>query len=120
AKKSKAKKKPVEKPAVAETYCPPIDGAEIVGPAGQSGILKPIMRIKERAPRGEGFANESDHEGDAWNQWFFSQRKYPAKTLPPDAIGKALRGAKRNNTPGHGNATGMLATRALRAAPRGK
>jgi hypothetical protein len=117
AKKSKAKKKPVEKPAVAETYCPPIDGAEIVGPGGQSGILERMMEKKESATRGEGFANESDHEGDAWNQWFFSQRKYPAKTLPPDAIGKALRAAKRNNTSGHWNATGMLATRALAATP---
>jgi hypothetical protein len=118
AKKSKARKKPVEKPAAAETYCPPIDGAEIVGPGGQSGILERMMEKKESATRGEGFANESDHEGDAWNQWFFSQRKYPATTLPPDAIGKALRAAKRNNAP-HATATTAagLATKSIAATP---
>ncbi len=125
AKKSKAKKKPVEKPAAVETYCPPIDGAEMVGPGGQSRILERMLEKREGTTRGEGFANESDHEGDAWNQWFFSQRKYPATTLPPDAIGKALRAAKRNNGPhvtgstgstGTGS-TGTLATRALAATP---
>jgi hypothetical protein len=52
------------------------------------------MEKMERATRGEGLANE----GDRWNEWFYGQRKYPATTLPPDAIGKALRAAKRNNT----------------------
>ena len=56
------------------------------------------MEKMERATRGEGFANE----GDRWNEWFYGQRKYPATTLPPDAIGKALRAAKRNNTPKRG------------------
>ena len=96
AKKSKARKKPVEKPAAAETYCPPIDGAGLVGPGSQSGILERLKEKMESTTRGDGLANEGDHEGEAWNEWFFSQRKYPATTLPPDAIGKALRAAKRN------------------------
>src|ERR1700693_2925805 len=58
-------------------------------------ILQRLMEKMERATRGEGLANE----GDRWNEWFYGQRKYPATTLPPDAIGKALRAAKRNNTP---------------------
>jgi hypothetical protein len=119
-KKSKTQTEPVAAQTNAETYCPPIDGAEIVGPGGQSRILERMLEKREGTTRGEGFANESDHEGDAWNQWFFSQRKYPATTLPPDAIGKALRAAKQHNRPhlnGSAEPTDMLAPRALAATP---
>jgi hypothetical protein len=72
--------------------------AKITGAAAQKNktpILRCLMEKMESTTRGEGFANE----GDRWNEWFYGQRKYPATTLPPDAIGKALRAAKRNNTP---------------------
>lgn len=58
-------------------------------------ILPRLLEKMERATRGEGLAGE----GDPWNKWFYDQRKYPATTLPPDAIGKALRAAKAKNTP---------------------
>src|SRR5262245_30368726 len=58
AKKARTRKKPVATTAAAaETYCPPIDGAELVGPAGQSGILARMMKKMESATRGDGFAN---------------------------------------------------------------
>jgi len=113
-KKTKVKKKPAATETTAETYCPPIDGDALIG--ARPRILDRIMEKMESTTRGE-LANEGDREGEAWNEWFFSQRKYPATTLPPDAIGKALRAAKRNNSPGKGHATGMLAPHALAATP---
>ncbi len=86
--KAKAKK-----PAAAKTACTPEKAA--LAQKSKTSILRRLMEKMERATRGDGFANE----GDRWNEWFYGQRKYPATTLPPDAIGKALRAAKRNNTP---------------------
>jgi hypothetical protein len=86
--KAKAKK-----PAAAKTACTPEKAA--LARKSKTPILRRLMEKMERATRGDGLANE----GDRWNEWFYGQRKYPATTLPPDAIGKALRAAKRNNTP---------------------
>jgi hypothetical protein len=78
---------------------------------GKTPILQRLMEKMERATRGNGFANE----GDRWNEWFYGQRKYPAATLPPDAIGKALRAAKRNNT--RKQQTGGVSVSAALAVP---
>ena len=114
AKKSKAKKKPVAEQAATEAYCPPIDGDAVL--AGKGRILDRLMEKRESTTRGEGFANEGDREGEGWNKWFYGQRKYPATTLPPDAIGKALRAAKENNKPGQRSGSATLQRRALAAA----
>ena len=109
--KTKAKKPAVEsttKPAAESTTCLP-DAT----PEGKPRILDRLMEKMESATRGDGFANEGDRT-DRWNEWFYGQRKYPATTLPPDAIGKALRAAKRNNSPqGKTGALHALSTQAV-------
>ena len=114
AKKSKAKKKPVATEVAIEAYCPPIDGDALL--ASKPRVLDRMMEKMESPTRGEGFADEGPREGEGWNKWFYGQRKFPAETLPPDAIGKALRAAKRNNKPGQGSGSAAVQQKALAAA----
>ena len=112
-KKTKVKEKPVAAKTVAEPYCPPIDPDFSTGTKPR--ILERLMEKMESPTRGEGFADEGPREGEGWNQWFYGQRKYPATTLPPDAIGKALRAAKNNNKPIRSGPSAMQ-TKALAVA----
>src|SRR5262249_13557660 len=70
-------------------------------------ILERMMDRREATTRGAQLANEPTRSGedakagageqDAFDQWFFSQRKYPGTTLPVDAVGKAHRHASDHN-----------------------
>lgn len=70
-------------------------------------ILERMMERREAATRSERLANEPTPSGedakadageqDAFDQWFYSQRKYPGTTLPLDAVGKAHRHASDHN-----------------------
>ena len=117
AKKSKARTKRAAPPEPV-VYCPPIDDVEQAW-QGRTPILERLLEKKESATRGEALADENLSERDLWNQWFYSQRKYPGTTLPPDAVGTALRAAKRNNLPHVTTSTAGagLSTKAVAALP---
>ena len=51
---------------------------------------------QERAARG-GDDADGDAERDAFDKWFYEQRKYPAGTLPTGAVGTANRHADESN-----------------------
>jgi hypothetical protein len=111
--KSKAKKKPVVPEAAAEAYCPPIDGDALL--AARPPILDRLKEKMKSTTRGDDFANEGDRE-TGWNKWFYGQRAYPAETIPPDAVGKALRSAKSNNKPARGSGSATMQSKAIAAA----
>lgn len=54
-------------------------------------------RAGERTASGGEDAKDDAGEHDAFDEWFYSQRKYPGATLPVNAVGKANKHAAERN-----------------------
>lgn len=79
-----------------ETFVTPVavEDDEVVETAAES--CKPSLgRIREAME--ETTRTDVKKEGDRWAEWFYGQRAYPAKTLPPNAMGKAYNAALAHN-----------------------
>jgi photosystem II stability/assembly factor-like uncharacterized protein len=71
----------------------------------RSSVARSALLSQERASRNDGDA-DGDSSLDAFDRWFYDQRKYPADSLPPGAMGQANADADAHNFDERDDTTG--------------